>query len=88
MKLNPEYILRQIAGESVIVPTGTASQRINGLINLNDAGAAIWKGVAAGHDQEKIVELLLEEFDIDPETARKDVAGFCAMLLANGFATE
>ena len=25
---------------------------------------------------------------IDPETARKDVAGFCAMLLENGFATE
>ena len=88
MKLNPEYILRQIAGESVIVPTGTASQRFNGLINLNDAGAVIWKAVAAGHDRDKIVELLLEEFEIDPETARRDVDGFCAMLINNGFATE
>lgn len=88
MKLNPDYILRSIAGEHVIVPTGEASQRINGLITLNDTALTIWKGVAAGKTREQLVEALLEEFEVEPELAQKDVDGFLGMLKEQGILLE
>lgn len=42
MKLNPDYILRNIAGEQVVVPTGQAGQKFNGLITLNSTAVFLW----------------------------------------------
>ena len=45
MKTNSEFILREIAGEAVLIPTGEASQNLNGMIHLTETGAFIWKQV-------------------------------------------
>ena len=37
MKTNKEYMLREIAGETVLVPTGSASQKLNGMIRLTES---------------------------------------------------
>ena len=39
---NPELILRTIAGESVLIPTGEMAARFNGMISLNGPAAFIW----------------------------------------------
>lgn len=88
MKLNPEYILRDVAGEQVVVPTGSASQKINGLITLNDTAVFIWKGVEEGLDRQEIIAKMLEEYEVDEETAAENVNGFLDMLLKEGFASE
>lgn len=76
MKTNREYMLRQIAGESILIPTGTASQKLNGMIRLTETAAFIWKQVDTARDLEEITVKVREEFDIDEETARCDVHGF------------
>lgn len=88
MKLNPEYILRNVAGEQVVVPTGSASQKINGLITLNDSAAFLWECVAKGLDRKEIVAKVMEEFETDETAVTQDVNGFLDMLLEEGFATE
>lgn len=88
MKLNPEYILRNIAGEQVIVPTGSASQKINGLITLNATASFLWECVGKGMSRQEMITKFLEEFDVDEATATQDVNGFSDMLLREGFATE
>lgn len=88
MKLNPDYILRNVAGERVIVPTGSASQKINGLITLNDTAAFLWDCAGKGLSRQEIVRKMLEEFEVDEATAIQDVNGFLDMLLRQGFATE
>lgn len=88
MKLNPEYILRNIAGEQVIVPTGSASQKINGLITLNPTAAFLWSCAGEGLSRQEMVAKMLEEFDVDEATAVEDVNGFLDMLLREGFATD
>lgn len=80
MKINSEFVLRTIAGDKVIVPTGGASQYFNGLITLNEVGAFIWEKVNEVQSREEIVEAILEEFEVDEKTARKDVNGFLDML--------
>lgn len=88
MKLNPDYVLRNIAGEQVIVPTGQASQKFNGLITLNTTAVFLWECAEKGLTRQEMVEKMLEEFDVDVASAVKDVNGFSDMLLREGFATE
>lgn len=76
MRTNKEYMLREIAGELVLIPTGAASQKLNGMIRLTETAAFIWKQVETAADLEEIAARLREEFDIDEETARRDVHGF------------
>ena len=76
MKTSREYILREIAGESVLIPTGAATQKLNGMIQLTDSAAFIWKQVDTAADLEEIVARVRDEFDVDEEIARRDIYGF------------
>lgn len=88
MKLNPEYVLRNIAGEQVVVPTGSASQKINGLITLNTTAAFLWECLEKGLSRQEMIEKMLDEFEVDEATAVLDVNGFLDMMLREGFAAE
>lgn len=76
MKTNKDYMLREIAGESLLIPTGTASQKLNGMIRLTETAVFIWKQVDTAADLAEIVRRIREEFDVDEETAQRDVHGF------------
>lgn len=39
MKRNTDFMLRDIAGEVILVPTGAATQQFNGMITLNEETA-------------------------------------------------
>ena len=85
MKIVKEFILRDIVGEYVLVPTGTTAQEFNGMINLNEAAKVIWENLEKVDSLDEMVALLLEEFDVDEEKARNDVMGFTTELLNAGF---
>lgn len=80
MKTNDEYMLREIAGEAMLIPTGSASQKLNGMIQLTESAAFIWKQVDSAADLEEIVARVQGEFDVDEETARRDIYGFLREL--------
>ena len=42
MKVNGEYVLREIAGEYILVPIGNTAMEMNGMITLNEVGVFIW----------------------------------------------
>ena len=88
MKTNSEFILREIAGESVLIPTGEASQHLNGMIHLTETGAFIWKQVDTAADLEEITERIRSEFEVDEETARRDVRGFLHELYIRGLVAD
>lgn len=77
MRIKPGYMLREVAGYNVVVPVGDAALDFNGMINLNETGAFLWKLLAEGDtDAEKMTAALLEEYEIDTQTARADVETF------------
>lgn len=76
MRTNTDYILKEVAGETLLIPTGEASQRLNGMIRLTETAAFIWKQVDASENLEEIIYHVTEAFEIDRETAKKDVYGF------------
>lgn len=85
MKIVKEFILRDIAGECVLVPTGATTQEFNGLITMSDTAKFIWENLEKADSFEELVQMILEEYEIDEETAKKDAYEFIMMLLGNGF---
>ena len=84
MRIKDDFITRTIAGETVVVPTGEAAARLNGMITLNETGAFIWHFLREAHTKEELLAAMLEEFDVDEADARADIEGFTGVLLAQG----
>ena len=84
MNLNKDFILRNIAGESILVTTGSATQDFNGMITLNEVATFILENIDECEREEVLVEKVLEEFEIDEETARSDVREFLNQAIKFG----
>jgi len=42
MKLNGEFVVRQVADEVLALPVGETAHRLNGMIMLNAVSLVIW----------------------------------------------
>lgn len=84
MKLKDGFLLRQVAGQNVVLPVG-GDLDLNMMITLNDTGAFLWEQLQAETDEAALVAALLKEYDVDEATARKSVAAFVRKLHDNGF---
>lgn len=84
MKLKTGFILREVAGQVVVLPTGDELD-LNMMITLNDTGKFLWERLENGADKEELVAALLAEYDVDEETAKAGVDRFVEKLNANGF---
>ena len=82
MKIKEGYLMREVAGNHVVVPTGKAALDFNGMLNLNGTGAFLWKQLADGQNEQELLFALLEEYDIDEVTAKADISDFLAKLKA------
>ena len=81
MKIKNGFVVRSIAGESVVVALGEASKNFNGIIKLNDTGRFIWDKLSQGTEMEELVEAILSEYEIDRETAEADARVFVDTLM-------
>ena len=80
MKINFEFVHREIMGDHVLVPVGKTSTVFNGLFPLTDTAAFIWKLLPEATDEDFIVNKLLGEYEVDRETAERDVSVFLTKL--------
>lgn len=80
MKINKNYVVKNVIGEVVIVPTGEIAQYFNGLISTNQVAGFIWENMEKCDTPEDMLKLVLENFDVEEEQARNDVLGFLDTL--------
>ena len=80
MKIKDGYLLREVAGNYIVVAVGEAVKEFNGVINLNETGAFLWKILQEGATEEQLLNALLEEYEVEKELAEKDVKAFVAKL--------
>lgn len=86
MKTNKNYILRSIAGEHILIPTGPAAAEFNGMINLSDVAAFVWNHLDKATDLNDLVRMVVDEYEVDEATARADVQRFLDSLAVTGMA--
>lgn len=84
MKLKDGFILRSVAWETVVVPTGS-DLNLNMMITLNETGKFLWEHLEKGTEEAELVDALLKEYNVDKLTAEKHVALFVKKLTENGF---
>lgn len=88
MKIKDGYLLREVAGNSVVIPLGNDVVDFNGMITLSQTGALLWRALEKGADEKALVAAMLEEYDVDEKTALEDIRAFVAKLANAGIITE
>ena len=84
MKITREYILREIAGDYIIIPTGKTVVDFNGLITLNEVGVSLWKMLQNEVTFDDLLQGILDEYDVEPAVAREDIQEFLDQLVNRG----
>lgn len=80
MKIHYEFVKRDIAGESFLVPIGEAAKKFSGLFALNELGEFLWKNIPGAADEAELVERVLGEYEVGRDEAEKDTAAFMDKL--------
>ena len=80
MKLNDNYILKNIAGMPVVVPVGDAVNNIRGMITLNGPAETIWKALEQEKSYDEIVSAVKAEYDVTEDVIKKDLDAFLEKL--------
>jgi hypothetical protein len=80
VRISDQFILRQIAGEYIIIPTGQTTLKFNGMITVNEQGAFLWEALKEEITEDALVDAVLAEYDTDRQTAQADVAEFLEVL--------
>ena len=84
MKIKEGFILREVAGENIVIPSGD-ELNLNLMITLNGTGRFLWEKLESGATEEQLVAAILEEYDTDEDTAKESVSAFVKKLSENGF---
>lgn len=85
MRIKNGFVLREVAGQIMVIATGEASKDFHGMIKLNGSGKIIWLGLQEGLSEGEIVERLQEQFEVDAEKAMQDTRVFLQQMEEMGF---
>ena len=80
MQILKELIKREIAGDTILVPVGKSVYDSHGLYMMNELAAFLWERLPEATDEAELLAAVLEEYEVDAETAQADIAAFMADL--------
>lgn len=84
MKLKDGFVIRSVAGETVVLPAeGTLN--FNGMITLNDTAAFLWKLLEKDTDEAAMTAALLEAYEVEEAVAEAHVKAFVKDLKEKDF---
>ncbi len=79
MRLKEGYVLRTICGETILSPEGLSKVDMSRIISLNETAAFLWKSLQdKDFTAQDAVDLLTGEYDVDEQTATRDVDALVA----------
>lgn len=85
MKIKGEFVIRELMGDTVLIPVGQTALEYNGMITMNPVCGHIWKGLAGGKSREEILASLLEHFEVAEAEAARDLDELLEKLHEAGF---
>lgn len=83
MKIKKGFAKREIAGSFIVVPVGNKSKDFNGMITLNESGSFFWDCFSKNITVDDAVKMVTDEYEVDSETARRDIENFVKLLREN-----
>lgn len=81
MKIKDGFLLREVAGETVVIASGDDAVNLNLMISLNSTGKFLWEQLQTETTPDALTEALLATYDVDRETASRHVSLFVEKLV-------
>lgn len=88
MRIKRGFVLREVAGQNMVIATGEASKDFHGMIKLNDTGKEIWQGLQEGISVAEIAKRIQEKYDVEYEKAMEDTENFVEKIKEAGFLVD
>ena len=90
MKAKKGFNLRTVCREQIIVAEGKENIDFSNIISMNESSAYLWKIVQQRESftVEDLADLLLEEYDVDRDTALADAKTLAEQWVAAGIVEE
>lgn len=85
MKIKGEFVIRELMGDTVLIPVGKTALEYNGMITMNPVCGHIWKELEAGKNRDEILVSLLDCFEVEKEEAARDLDELLEKLSEAGF---
>ena len=73
---NPEVVARKVSDEFILVPLSNDIADMDSIYTMNEVGAFIWENINGKLTINDLIDEVLLEFDVSPETAKNDVVDF------------
>lgn len=86
ISLNKRYVkddsivFRKIADEFILVPIRKKADEIDGIYTMNEVAGRIWELIDGLKSLSDIKNIIIEEFEVSPEVAEKDLIEFINQL--------
>ena len=88
MRVNENFVLREVANTWVVLPLGQAVLDFNGMLTLNESGFLLWEELEKGCDREGLIDARTREYAVSREIAGSDVDEFLNKLAKAGCIVE
>ena len=82
MKWNPDYLLRIIAEEYVLIPIAGEAAKSSQIIAINQTVGEICEYILQGKSYDEIVETLMNEYDAERQMIDEDLTATITHLKA------
>ena len=80
MKIKEGFVMREVAGQAMVIAVGKASESFKGMIKMNQTSKDIWNYIKEGLDVEEIIKEMKNKYDADEDMIRKDVLYIISVL--------
>ncbi len=80
MKIKDGFVLREVSGNHIVVAVGEGTKIFNGMIQLNETSAFLWKMLQEDVTQQDLVNGLVAEYKVEKSVAESDVLEFIESL--------
>lgn len=78
------FVMREIAGELLLIPVGEQTRVLNGMITFTETGAFLWKHLDGKRTVDELARLLADECGEDAEAILPDVEDFLTRAAEKG----
>lgn len=73
MRQRTDCILREVAGEFVLIPIGAAAVDLNGMITLSETASFIWRLLEQDQSFDSLLAAVLERYEVEQAVAAADL---------------
>lgn len=80
MKVSDQFILRNVAGDNLLIPIGQSALYVKGLILLSESGVLLYNKLKEGCTKEELVAALMAEYEVSEQEAEQDTQAFLEQM--------